>query len=152
MHGGANDIGHHIAGGENDGARLDLAPACQTDIDRAPGGIERNSVCLEQPCTARQRCPEQSMRQFHRIGIGRTRRDDRTGTREAKAIKQHGMIEKIAGQAGARPPAMLLHQAVAALVRRKIQRILVAHVAGNAEPPDQRFQAGDGIAAGTIGA
>ena len=92
------------------------------------------------------------MRQFHGIGIGRARRNDRTGTREAKTIQQHGMVEKIAGQAGARPPAMLFHQSGAAFVRRKIQRILVAHVAGDAEPPDQRFKAGDGIEAGAIGA
>ena len=76
---------------------------------------------------------------LHGIGIGRLRRDDRTGTREAKAIKQHGMIEKITGQAGARPPAMLFHQAVAALVCCKIQRILVAHAPGPANEPPPHY-------------
>ena len=51
------------------------------------------------------------MRQLHGIGIGRARRDDRAGARDAKTIQQHGMVEKIAGQAGARPPAMLFEQA-----------------------------------------
>ena len=47
---------------------------------------------------------------------------------------------------------MLVQQTVAALIGRKIQRMLVAHVAGDAEPPDQRFETGDGIEAGPIGA
>ena len=50
------------------------------------------------------------MRQFHGIGIGRTRGDDRPGTREAKTVEQHGMIEKIAGQRGALAQPMLFEQ------------------------------------------
>ena len=147
-----NDIGHDIAGGEHDGARLDLAIICEPTLTERPAASNatasasnnrapRASAVLSSPCAS---CIG--------IGIGRARRDDRTGTREAEAVEQHGMVEKIAGQAGALAQPMLFEQLAAAFARRKIQRILVAHVAGNAEPPDQRFQAGDGIEAGAIGA
>ena len=151
MHGGANDIGHDIAGGKNDGPRLDLAITCETNAHRPSGGIECNGLALEQPRAARDSQPEQPVRQLHGIGIGRTRGDDRPGTREAETIEQHAMVEKIAGQRGALAQPMLFEQLSAAIARRKIQRIFLAHVAGDAELPDERFQAGDGIEAGAIG-
>ncbi len=62
------------------------------------------------------------------------------------------MVDEIAGQAGAGPPAMFFHQLGAAFARRKIQRVLVAQVTGDAEAPDQRLETGNGIAARAIGA
>ena len=71
MYGRMNHVRHHITGGEHDGSRLDLAIIGQTDTDRAAGGIERHGVGFKQPRAACKRRPEQAMRQFHGIGIGR---------------------------------------------------------------------------------
>jgi hypothetical protein len=62
------------------------------------------------------------------------------------------MVEIIAGQARTLAQSMLLDQFPSGISRRQIKRIPGAHVAGDAEQLDQRFQAGDGIQAGTIGA
>jgi hypothetical protein len=62
------------------------------------------------------------------------------------------MIEKIAGQAArARQRCSSIRPSLLSSAARYSESF-VAHVAGDAEPPDQRFEAGDGIEAGAIGA
>ena len=79
-------------------------------------------------------------------------RYDRAGARDAVGIEQPGMVEEVAGQARALAQTMFLDQLAAGVACRQIKRILVAHVAGDAELPHQRFQAGDRTQAGAIGA
>jgi hypothetical protein len=62
------------------------------------------------------------------------------------------MVQKIAGQTGAHSKLMFSKQFSAGIARSQIKRILVAHVAGDAELQHQRFQAGDRGKAGAIGA
>ena len=52
MHGGLNDIGHDIAGGENDGARLDLAVICEPNTHRPR---RRRRMPLPRPRTTARR-------------------------------------------------------------------------------------------------
>jgi len=62
------------------------------------------------------------------------------------------MIEKIARQAGAFAESMLSKQFLAGAARGQIQRILVAHFAGQRELQHERFQSGDRLQAGQISA
>jgi hypothetical protein len=150
VHGALNHVRHDIAGGENDGLRLDLAIVCKANIDRAPGGVELNRFRLEQPGAARDGRREQPMRQPHGIGVCRAGGYDRSGTRDAEVVEQHAVVEKIARQARAGTPAMLLRQTGVALVGREIERILVPHAAGDIELSHQRLQASDRVEAGAI--
>jgi hypothetical protein len=88
MHGGLNDIGHDIAGGKNDERASISRSLARHDVDCASGGIERDSVRLEQPRAARKRSPEQAMRQLQGIGISRAGDTIAPARAMPKAVKQ----------------------------------------------------------------
>ena len=104
----------------------------QLHADRTRGGVECGGLGFEQPRAARDGDHEQALRQLHRIGIGGAGRDERAGARNAEMFQQHGVVEECARQVRALSKRMLLDQLLAGGPGGKIERILVAHVAGNA--------------------
>jgi len=145
-----NHRGHDIAGGENHRPRFDLASVVQLDADRARAGVEAHGFPIEQARTAGHRSPEQSAGQLHRVGICRARGKNSAGTSNPEEVKEPCMVEEFAGQTGAPAKFMLPEQFLAAAARRKIERIPLAHLAGEAELKDQRPQPDDRAQAGKV--
>jgi hypothetical protein len=62
------------------------------------------------------------------------------------------MVQELTRQTSAFTEFMFSEQFFAGVTRSKIERLLVAQLAGNTEVMDQRFQASDSIQACAIGA
>ena len=106
-------------------------PSLMPTLTDAPALSKRDGLRLEHACAASDRDAEQSGCELHRIGICRSRRDQRAGAGDLILCQQRAMIEKPAWQSGALAQRVFLAQRGVAVPGGKIKRLLDPHVAGD---------------------